>query len=100
MVLGMLTGIGGGMMRDILASEVPAVLRGDIYAVAALAGAAVVVLGRVFDLSPTADTIAGALLCFAIRLISLRRGWQLPVARWAGARQADGSIGSDEAGRS
>lgn len=100
MVLGMLTGIGGGMMRDILANEVPAVLRGDIYAVAALAGAAVVVIGRAFSFPPTVDAIVGALLCFAIRLLSLRRGWQLPVAQWAGGRAVDGSIDSDEAGRS
>ena len=45
-LLGMLTGIGGGMMRDILVAEIPTVLRADIYAVAALAGAAVVVIGQ------------------------------------------------------
>ena len=80
-VLGMLTGIGGGMMRDILAAEVPAVLRGDIYAVAALAGAAVVVIGRMLRFPPTVDAVVGAALCFAIRFVALRRGWQLPVAR-------------------
>lgn len=41
--LGMLTGIGGGTVRDILVTEIPAVLRADIYALATLAGAAVVV---------------------------------------------------------
>src|SRR3954462_14088420 len=45
-LLGALTGIGGGMVRDILVAEVPAVLRSEFYAVAALAGAAVVVVGR------------------------------------------------------
>src|SRR5690606_12500242 len=40
-LLGMLTGIGGGVMRDVLSGEVPLVLRGDVYAVAALAGASV-----------------------------------------------------------
>ena len=44
-LLGMLTGIGGGMMRDVLLAEIPTVLRADLYAVAALAGAAVVVIG-------------------------------------------------------
>ena len=80
MLLGMLTGIGGGMVRDVLAAEVPAVLRGDVYAVAALAGAAVVVVGRTLHLPSTAATIAGAILCFGIRFVALRRGWQLPVA--------------------
>jgi uncharacterized membrane protein YeiH len=79
-VLGMLTGIGGGMARDILAARVPTVLRGDIYAVAALAGAAVVVVGRIVHLPSTAVTIAGAILCFVLRFVAIRRSWQLPVA--------------------
>jgi uncharacterized membrane protein YeiH len=80
-LLGMLTGIGGGMVRDVLTGEVPAVLRGDVYAVAGLAGAAVVVGGRMLHLPSTAVTLAGAALCFAIRFVALRRGWQLPRAR-------------------
>lgn len=80
-LLGMLTGIGGGMVRDILAAEVPAVLRGDIYAIAALAGATVVVVGRTMGLPSAAITIVGAGLCFALRYVAIRRGWQLPVAR-------------------
>jgi len=79
-LLGMLTGIGGGMVRDVLAAEVPSVLRGDIYAVAALAGAAVVVAGRLLHLPSTPVTIVGAALCFGLRLVSIRRGWELPVA--------------------
>lgn len=80
-LLGMLTGIGGGMVRDVLSAEAPAVMRGDIYAVAALAGAAVVVVGRAMHLPSTAVTLAGAALCFGLRFIAIRRGWQLPVAR-------------------
>lgn len=80
-LLGMLTGIGGGMMRDVLAAEAPAVMRGEVYAVAALAGAAVVVVGRTMHLPSTAVTIAGAALCFWLRFMAIRRGWQLPVAR-------------------
>ncbi|HET9798061.1 MAG TPA: TRIC cation channel family protein [Gemmatimonadaceae bacterium] len=79
-LLGMLTGIGGGMVRDILAAEAPAVLRGDVYAVAALAGAAVVVVGRLLHMPGTATTLVGAALCFAIRFAAIRNGWQLPVA--------------------
>ena len=79
-ILGMLTGIGGGMVRDVLLSEVPSVLRGDIYAVAALVGAAVVVVGRTFGLPGPAVTLVGAALCFAIRFAAIRRGWQLPVS--------------------
>jgi uncharacterized membrane protein YeiH len=80
-LLGMLTGIGGGMVRDVLVAEIPTVLRADLYAVAALAGAAVVVAGNLLHLPSTAATIAGAALCFGLRLMAIRRGWHLPVAR-------------------
>jgi uncharacterized membrane protein YeiH len=80
-LLGMLTGIGGGMIRDVLLAEIPTVLRADLYAVAALAGAVVVVIGAALRLpSTTAVTIAGAVLCFGLRFIAIRRGWHLPVA--------------------
>jgi uncharacterized membrane protein YeiH len=83
-LLGMLTGIGGGVMRDVLVSEVPTVLRKEIYAVAGLAGAAVVVIGDYLELPSLPVALAGAGLCFAIRFASLHRGWHLPVA---GARE-------------
>ena len=69
------------MLRDLLVNEVPVVLRADLYALAALAGAALVVGGHLAHWPPTATTIAGAVLCFAIRLIAIRRGWSLPPAR-------------------
>jgi uncharacterized membrane protein YeiH len=77
-LLGMLTGIGGGMLRDVLVREIPTVLRKDLYALAALAGAGVVVAGPPLHLPPTAATIGGAALCFAVRLEAIRRGWGLP----------------------
>jgi uncharacterized membrane protein YeiH len=55
-------------------------LRADLYAVAALAGATVVVIGAALRLSSTAATLAGAVLCFGLRFIAIRRGWHLPVA--------------------
>jgi len=79
-LLGMLTGIGGGMTRDVLLAEIPIVLRADLYAIAALAGAAVVVIGAALRLPPTAVTLSGAALCFALRLMAIRRGWRLPIA--------------------
>lgn len=80
-LLGMLTGVGGGMMRDVLLADIPTVLRADLYAVAALAGAAVVVIGDLLHIPPAATTIAGALLCFGLRLMAIHRGWHLPVAQ-------------------
>jgi uncharacterized membrane protein YeiH len=80
-LLGMLTGIGGGMVRDLLVAEIPTVLRADLYAIAALAGAAVVVIGDLLGLPPTAGTIAGAALCFGLRVMAIQHDWHLPVAR-------------------
>jgi uncharacterized membrane protein YeiH len=79
-LLGMLTGIGGGMTRDVLLTEIPIVLRADLYAIAALAGAVVVVIGAALDLPATAVTIVGAILCFGLRFMAIRRGWSLPMA--------------------
>jgi uncharacterized membrane protein YeiH len=80
-LLGMVTGIGGGMLRDLLVGEVPIVLRTDLYAVAALLGATVVAGGDVIGLPPAAGTIAGAIVCFGLRVVAIRRGWRLPAAR-------------------
>jgi uncharacterized membrane protein YeiH len=80
-LLGMLTGIGGGMVRDILVGEIPTVLRTELYAVAALTGAVVMVLGRMLHVPTSAAATAGVVLCFALRFVAMRRGWQLPTAR-------------------
>ena len=80
-LLGMLTGIGGGIIRDVLLAEVPAVLRSELYAVAALAGAGIVVAGHLLGFPPVATAIAGGVACFGLRMIAIRRGWQLPTAR-------------------
>lgn len=80
-VLGMLTGIGGGITRDVLLARIPAVLHAELYAVAALAGAAVVVIGAALALPPSAAAIIGAALCFGLRFMALRHGWRLPVSR-------------------
>ena len=94
-LLGMLTGIGGGMLRDTLLAQVPTVLRSELYAVAALVGASVVVVGHVLNFHPTAMAIAGAVLCFGIRLIAIRRGWRLPVADLPGQFEAGAGVADD-----
>jgi len=88
-LLGMMTGIGGGMARDVLLADIPTVLRADLYAIAALAGAAVVVVGHLLHLPPTATTMAGALLCFGLRLMAIRHGWRLPIAKHESTRLED-----------
>jgi uncharacterized membrane protein YeiH len=79
-LLGMLTGIGGGMVRDVLVREIPTVLRTELYAVAALLGAAVVVIGRLLHVPSSVAAPVGAALCFGLRFVAMRRGWQLPTA--------------------
>lgn len=80
-LLGMLTGIGGGIARDMLVAQVPVVLRSELYAIAALAGAVVVVIGQYLRLPQVPVILTGALLCFALRFMAIRYGWKLPVAQ-------------------
>jgi uncharacterized membrane protein YeiH len=82
-VMGMLSGIGGGIVRDILVNETPTVLRADLYAVAALAGGLLVVGGHALHFRPFVGMISGALLCFCFRCLAIFRGWHLPTARAA-----------------
>jgi uncharacterized membrane protein YeiH len=80
MLLGMLTGIGGGIARDVLAARIPVVLQADLYAVAALAGAAVVVAGHYLGWPPAPILVLGAALVFFLRFMAIRHGWRLPTA--------------------
>ncbi len=80
-LLGMITAVGGGIVRDVLLGEVPAILRSELYAVAALTGAAVVVTIEHFQTSSFVAAIAGGIVCFGLRTIAIRRGWHLPTAR-------------------
>jgi len=86
-LLGMLTGIGGGMLRDVLVMQIPAVLRSDLYALAALVGAAIVVGGHVLNVNAVATTLVGGLACFALRYMAIRHGWHLPSARAPGGQE-------------
>lgn len=80
-LMGMLSGIGGGIVRDLLVVQVPSVLQRELYAVAAMLGAAIVVAGAALDLPATPVAVAGASACVVLRLLAMWRGWQLPVAK-------------------
>jgi len=80
-LMGMLTGIGGGMVRDVLARDTPFVLRSDLYAVAALAGGVVVAIGHAIQGPPTLYTLLGAAVCLFLRLMAIYRGWRAPLPR-------------------
>src|SRR5690606_19579971 len=79
-LLGMLTGIGRGMLRDILVARIPMVLRAELYAIAALAGAAAAVMGVHLELPRPPVIVAGALACFTLGFMVFRCGWRVPVA--------------------
>ena len=98
-LLGMLTGIGGGIVRDLLVARTPSVLKSDLYALAALAGAVLVVVGHVVNWPVIPTTIAGAGVCFGLRLLAIRYGWNLPVARPTEGGEEDGA-GVDDGGSS
>jgi len=95
-LLGMLTGIGGGMTRDVLLMEIPQVLRSDLYAVAALAGASVVVIGYILGLSYDLSALAGGALCFGLRFMAIKYDWHLPVAHLSARGRARTDRSGDE----
>jgi uncharacterized membrane protein YeiH len=68
----------------VLVMQIPAVLRSDLYALAALIGAAIVVGGHVLGIQAVPTTIVGGLACFALRYMAIRHGWHLPHARRSG----------------
>jgi uncharacterized membrane protein YeiH len=76
--LGGITGVGGGTVRDIFLAQVPNVLRSDIYATAALAGAAVMLAARKLRVPPVWAAILGGVVCFLLRMVSVWRHWNLP----------------------
>ncbi|HLI58493.1 MAG TPA: trimeric intracellular cation channel family protein [Solirubrobacteraceae bacterium] len=79
-ILGAVTGIGGGMLRDILIRQVPTVLRGGLYAIPALIGAGIVVVSDRLGDHAVIFPILGATVCFVTRMAGLHYGLGLPAA--------------------
>lgn len=77
-LMGMVTGIGGGMARDLLAGRVPVVFSAELYATPALAGALIAVVGIRQDLPTVAVAAAGAGVCLVWRLLAIWRDWRAP----------------------
>lgn len=77
-VLATLTGVGGGILRDLLAREVPIVLREEVYASASILGATAFWFTVKAGLAPEIAAPIAAALVIAIRLVSRRFHWQLP----------------------
>jgi uncharacterized membrane protein YeiH len=80
LVMGVVTGTFGGLMRDVVANEVPLVLKqGEIYVTAALAGAGAALIADAVALHPLAPAAACIATTFILRAGSLAFGWRLPV---------------------
>jgi uncharacterized membrane protein YeiH len=79
-ILGAVTGIGGGMVRDVLVGDIPVVLRRGLYAIPALVGAGIVVLAYRQGDRNVVFPIVGAAACFLIRMAGLRYDLNLPAA--------------------
>ncbi len=80
-LMGMVTGIGGGMIRDVLVGSVPVIFEGVLYATPALAGAAVAVLLDRAGLPFLVVAAAGFSTCLTWRLLALVRGWRAPLPK-------------------
>lgn len=78
-ILGAITGVGGGTLRDVLTQQIPTVLRSDLYAIPALIGATVIVIATGFDFHGLPTAVGAAGLCFAIRMLGVRDGLNAPM---------------------
>jgi uncharacterized membrane protein YeiH len=77
-LMGVLTGVGGGTIRDVLMTRVPGILNTDIYASAALAGASLMVIGLALKVPRTIAMTVGGVCCFVLRMVAVARHWNLP----------------------
>lgn len=80
-LMGMVTAIGGGMVRDLLTDRSPEVFTSELYATPALAGALVAALLHLADQPLWVTGLAGGGLCLVWRLLAVRRDWRAPVPR-------------------
>src|SRR6476620_11238983 len=80
-LLGTITAVGGGVLRDVLLNRVPVILEREIYASAALIGAVTVVCGNYLKwVSGDWVAIIALSLCFTLLILALRYHWNLPVS--------------------
>jgi uncharacterized membrane protein YeiH len=77
-IMAAITGTGGSTIRDVLLAQIPAVLRTDFLATAAIAGGIVLVASRKLDLSAPWAALLGGATCFVLRLIAVWQHWTLP----------------------
>ncbi len=78
LLLGVVAAVGGGAIRDVMLSRVPVILTKEIYASAALLGAAIQILGELQSISHHIAPWLAIALCTLVRMLSLKYGWNLP----------------------
>jgi len=79
-LLGTITGVGGGTVRDVLLNQVPSVLRFEVYASAALVGASYMVIATKIRFPAKLAASLGAVACFLLRVVSVWQHWNVPRA--------------------
>jgi uncharacterized membrane protein YeiH len=80
-LLGTMTGVAGGVLRDVITAQVPLILRRDLYATAAIVGVALYLLLHACGLPRSRAFAVGMVVVVALRLLAIRWGWQLPIFR-------------------
>lgn len=85
-ILGAITAVGGGTLRDVLIGQVPSVLRSGLYAIPALVGAGITVIAVRLGVDGLVAALVAALACFTIRMVGLRFGIDAPTPRDAPPR--------------
>jgi uncharacterized membrane protein YeiH len=88
-ILGTITGVGGGTIRDVLVRQVPTVLRSGLYAIPALIGATAIVVATLLHLDGPSTEVGAAALCFGIRMIGVRYSLNAPTPRATPDPEAD-----------
>lgn len=78
--LGVVTGVGGGVFRDVLSLEMPVIFVKHVYACASLLGAVVTYVWYITSKSWTASIIAGFFVTVVVRYLAMHFGWNLPKA--------------------
>jgi uncharacterized membrane protein YeiH len=84
------------MIGDILLMKIPQALRSDLYAAAALAAIAIIVIGHMLDFPYGVSALAGGILCVGLRFMAIKHGWHLPTSRLSAKHQAENDASGDQ----
>ena len=77
-ILGMISGIFGGVIRDTLLNEIPLIFRKEMYATPCLLGSALFAILHYFNIEEQFNFILSVLFIFAFRLLATKYSWSLP----------------------